>query len=116
MKRVSDTNVLIYAANARAREHARRHALLEEWSAAGARQFLSTLFQSPGLGVLVATDRHAQVLAQVIGEVPLLAGKAVGYPPTRCSPFFNAPGVESGAAVSCKPFIARLTANATRRR
>ena len=102
---VVDTNVLIYAANARAREHVRCHALLEEWrnsagawyvtwgicyeflrvvthprilpnpwSATGAQQFLSSLFQSPSLGVLVATDRHAPVLAQVIGEVPLLAG------------------------------------------
>jgi toxin-antitoxin system PIN domain toxin len=102
---VGDTAVLIYAADKRAKEHARCRALLEEWrssagawyvtwgicyeflrvvthprvfsppwSAREAKGFLDALFQSPGLGFLVPTDRHAQVLAEVIGDVPLLAG------------------------------------------
>jgi predicted nucleic acid-binding protein len=32
---------------------------------------------SPGLGVLTATDRHAAVAAQVIGELPWLAGNLI---------------------------------------
>ena len=40
----------------------------EAWS------FISTLLSSPGLGVLAATERHAQIVTQVIGELPFLAG------------------------------------------
>lgn len=44
------------------------------WSAAKAWQFVSALTASPGLSILVATDRHAEVAAQVIAEIPHLAG------------------------------------------
>lgn len=44
------------------------------WSADQALRFLVALRESPGLGILVPTERHARVLAEVFGEVPLLAG------------------------------------------
>ena len=102
---VVDANVLVYAADVRASEHARCRALLERWraqpgawyltwgncyeflrvvthprvlrqpwtsEAAGA--FLAALQQSPGLSMLVPTDRHAAVLAEVVSEVPMIAG------------------------------------------
>lgn len=102
---VVDTNVLVYAADASAPEHARCRALLEEWrrsqgawyltwgicyeflrvvthprvmrqpwTIAGGAEFLQALLESPGVSVLVPTDRHAHVLADVLAEVPGLAG------------------------------------------
>lgn len=102
---VVDTNVLIYAADVRAAEHARCRALLERWRAqsgawyltwgicyeflrvvthprvlrqpwtgTAAADFLAALRQSPGLAILGPTDRHAAVLAEVMGDVPLIAG------------------------------------------
>ena len=47
------------------------------WSTAGAWAFISTLLDSPGLGVLTATERHADVAAQVIAELPWLAGNLI---------------------------------------
>jgi toxin-antitoxin system PIN domain toxin len=44
------------------------------WSAAAAWDFVATLLASRGLGVLVPTERHAEVAAQVISELPQLAG------------------------------------------
>ena len=44
------------------------------WSAPAAWQFIAGLLASPGLGVLVPTQRHADVAAQVIAELPHLAG------------------------------------------
>lgn len=44
------------------------------WSASQAWAFVSALLGSPGLGVLVPTQRHADVAEQVIGELPHLAG------------------------------------------
>jgi predicted nucleic acid-binding protein len=44
------------------------------WSAPQAWAFVSALLGSPGLGVLVPTQRHADVAEQVIGELPRLAG------------------------------------------
>jgi toxin-antitoxin system PIN domain toxin len=44
------------------------------WSAPGAWEFIAALLASPGLGVLVPTQRHAEIVAQVIGELPHLAG------------------------------------------
>lgn len=105
---VVDTNVLVYAANADAREHARCRALLEgwrqrggawyltwgicyeflrvvthprvlqhPWTAGDAWQFLAAVQGSPGLTMLVPTDRHARVLEEVIAEVPQLSGNLV---------------------------------------
>jgi toxin-antitoxin system PIN domain toxin len=44
------------------------------WSVPAAWQFIAALLASPGLGVLVPTQRHAEVAAQVIAELPHLAG------------------------------------------
>jgi uncharacterized protein len=49
----------------------------QPWTMPAAVGFLEALLGSPGLGVLVPTDRHAQVLADVVGEVPGLAGNIV---------------------------------------
>lgn len=46
----------------------------QPWSAADAFRFLAALRESPGLTMLSPTHRHADVLAEVIDEVPLLAG------------------------------------------
>ena len=51
--------------------------LRKPWSAGQAISFLSALLASPGLGVLVATDRHADVAAQVVSELPWLAGNLI---------------------------------------
>ena len=40
-------------------------------------RFLSILQESAGLGFLTPTDRHGRVLAEVIAEVPGLAGNIV---------------------------------------
>ncbi len=47
------------------------------WTAPQAMAFVSSLLGSPGLGVLVATDRHVDVAAQVVAELPWLAGNLV---------------------------------------
>lgn len=44
------------------------------FSASQAWQFVTALLVSPGLSVLVPTDRHADVAGQVIAEFPRLAG------------------------------------------
>jgi toxin-antitoxin system PIN domain toxin len=44
------------------------------WSVRAAWQFIEGLLASPALGLLVHTDRHAEVAAQVVAEVPHLAG------------------------------------------
>jgi toxin-antitoxin system PIN domain toxin len=102
---VVDTNVLVYAADTDAPEHARCRGLLETWRArrgawfltwgicyeflrvvthprllrrplraTDAFEFLAAARESPGLAILVPTERHASVLEEVIAEVPLLAG------------------------------------------
>jgi uncharacterized protein len=40
-------------------------------------EFVAALLDSPGLAVLVATNRHAEVAAEVISELPHLAGNIV---------------------------------------
>lgn len=102
---VVDTNVLVYAADRSAPEHARCRALLEEWregsaawfltwgicyeflrvvthprvlrrpwSAASASAFLEAVLASPGLSVLVPTERHRAILRNLVRDVPALAG------------------------------------------
>src|SRR5437867_12726284 len=44
------------------------------WPVQRAWQFIEALLASPGLGVLLPTGRHAAVAAEVIGELPFLAG------------------------------------------
>jgi len=44
------------------------------WSVAVAWQFVTALLASPGLSVLVQTERHGDVAGEVISELPHLAG------------------------------------------
>ncbi len=37
-------------------------------------EFITALLSSPGMGVLIPTDRHADVASEVISELPDLAG------------------------------------------
>ena len=46
----------------------------QPWSTPAAWRFVEALLASPGLGVLGPTQRHAEVAAQVIAELPHLAG------------------------------------------
>jgi len=48
--------------------------LRQPWTSQAAGEFLAVLQQSPGLSMLTPTDRHAAVLAEVISEVPMIAG------------------------------------------
>jgi predicted nucleic acid-binding protein len=47
------------------------------WTMEAGVGFLTALQASPGLGVLVPTDRHLAVLAEVVAEVPGLSGNIV---------------------------------------
>jgi hypothetical protein len=51
--------------------------LRQPWTIDGGVTFLQALQASPGLGLLVPTDRHALVLADVVAEVPALSGNLV---------------------------------------
>ena len=44
------------------------------WTLTKAWSFVSALLASHGLGVLVATERHGEVAAQIFRELPFLAG------------------------------------------
>ena len=44
------------------------------WTALEAWQFVTSLLASPGMNVLVPTQRHADVTGEVISELPHLAG------------------------------------------
>jgi uncharacterized protein len=44
------------------------------WSVAGAWNFVSALLASPGIGVLIPTERHPAIAAQVFADFPWLAG------------------------------------------
>jgi predicted nucleic acid-binding protein len=44
------------------------------WSLTAAWEFVTALLASPGLAILVATQRHADVAAQVVADLPHLAG------------------------------------------
>lgn len=46
----------------------------QPWSVAAAWKFITAVLASPGLTVLVPTQRHAEVARQVIAELPHLAG------------------------------------------
>jgi uncharacterized protein len=47
------------------------------WSAPAAWEFATALLASPGLGILVPTQRHSDVAGEVISELPHLAGNLV---------------------------------------
>ncbi|MBV9086736.1 MAG: PIN domain-containing protein [Acidobacteriaceae bacterium] len=47
------------------------------WSAPSAWAFVGALLASPGLGVLIHTQRHADVAGEVIAELPHLAGNLI---------------------------------------
>jgi toxin-antitoxin system PIN domain toxin len=44
------------------------------WNITGAWQFVAILLTSPGLSILVPTQRHAEVAGQVFAELPRIAG------------------------------------------
>ncbi len=44
------------------------------WRTAEAWQFVTVLLSSPGLGILIPSQRHAEIAEQVIAEVPHIAG------------------------------------------
>lgn len=44
------------------------------WTSQEAGAFLAALQQAPGLSMLVPTDRHGAVLAEVMAEVPMITG------------------------------------------
>lgn len=44
------------------------------WSAAEAWRFVAAILPAPGLGLLTATERHADVAAEVVRDVPYLQG------------------------------------------
>jgi toxin-antitoxin system PIN domain toxin len=46
----------------------------QPWTLTEARGFLVALLDSPGLDVLVPTERHIQVLEEVVRELPHLSG------------------------------------------
>jgi toxin-antitoxin system PIN domain toxin len=105
---VADTNVLVYAADESAPEHARCRALLEGWRRRNgawyltwgicyeflrvvthprvlrrpwrldqAQAYLTAVLEAPALGVLVATERHARVLTEVVADIPGLSGNII---------------------------------------
>jgi len=47
------------------------------WGASAAWEFVTALLASPGVGVLIATQRHADVAREVISELPHLAGNLI---------------------------------------
>ena len=49
-------------------------ALRRPWKASAAWEFVTELLDSPGLGILVQTQRHADVAGAVIAELPHLVG------------------------------------------
>jgi len=44
------------------------------WSIKESWKFIAALLESPSLGILTETERHEQVAAQTLAEIPLLAG------------------------------------------
>jgi toxin-antitoxin system PIN domain toxin len=46
----------------------------QPWKSSEAWQFIAALLESPGLGMLVPTARHAEVAGEVLRELPHLAG------------------------------------------
>jgi len=47
------------------------------WTVAAAWQFVTALLASPGLGMLVQTQRHAEVAEAVLSELPHLSGNLI---------------------------------------
>ncbi len=47
------------------------------WNAAAAWQFVEVLLDSPSLSLLVPTERHPAVVAQIVAEIPDLGGNLV---------------------------------------
>lgn len=51
-----------------------RRVLRRPWEPRVAMSFIEALIASPGLSVLVETERHADIAATVLGEVPAVSG------------------------------------------
>jgi toxin-antitoxin system PIN domain toxin len=54
-----------------------RRALRSPWRSAEAYEFLRSIMSSQSLGMLVPTERHSQVLAELISEMPRLSGNVM---------------------------------------
>ena len=54
-----------------------RRMLRQPWTLASAWNFIDMLTASPGLGFLLPTDRHADVAAAVIDELPETSGNLI---------------------------------------
>jgi hypothetical protein len=48
--------------------------LRRPWTGRAANEFLEAVAAAPGLGLLVQTDRHRDVLRELVEEIPALAG------------------------------------------
>ncbi len=108
MMMLVDTNILVYAADADAAEHAKYRKFLLEcrsnpepwhltwgiiyeflrimthpqvlrrpWTLAGAWDFIMALNASPSLRILVETDRHPKVVAEILKIIPHRGGNIV---------------------------------------
>lgn len=51
--------------------------LRQPFSAGQAWSFIDALLASPSLGILIPTDRHSAILAQVLAQAPLLSGNII---------------------------------------
>lgn len=51
--------------------------VLRRWEGSGSLEIIEALLASPGLSVLVPTEQHANVAAEIITELPELAGNVV---------------------------------------
>lgn len=49
----------------------------EPWTVARAWEFIEALLASPGLSILLPTERHAAVAGEVFAELPHLAGNVI---------------------------------------
>jgi hypothetical protein len=47
------------------------------WTSARAWAFIDAILASPGLGLLQETERHAEVVAQTLSELPGISGNLV---------------------------------------
>jgi toxin-antitoxin system PIN domain toxin len=47
------------------------------WSAAQAWRFIEAILASPSLGILIATERHADVAKEILKEFPFISGNLI---------------------------------------
>jgi toxin-antitoxin system PIN domain toxin len=54
-----------------------RRLFARPWSLAASWNYLTTLIESPGAHILLATTRHHEILAQIVTELPHLRGSVL---------------------------------------